>query len=74
MRGVFRRAVVGLISGERTPVSGRGSSCSPWPFFAYDEGDMTTRVKFPHGDFWLTFSPALDEMPINLVVPRQTLE
>ena len=41
---------------------------------AYDEGDMTTRVKFPHGDFWLTFSPALDEMPINLVVPRQTLE
>jgi hypothetical protein len=35
---------------------------------------MTTRVKFPHGDFWLTFSPALDEMPINLVVPRQTLE
>lgn len=41
---------------------------------AYDEGYMETRVKFPHGDFWLTFSPAMDEMPINLVVPRSTLE
>ena len=41
---------------------------------AYDEGCMETRVKFPHGDFWLTLSPALDEMPVNLVVPRKVLE
>ena len=32
------------------------------------------RRKFPSGKFWLTYSPKLFEKPVNLVVPRETLE
>lgn len=40
----------------------------------YDMGYMETRRKFPHGAFWLTLSPTMDEMPVNLVIPRTSLE
>lgn len=41
---------------------------------AYDMGYMETRKKFQHGAFWLTLSTSMDEMPVNLVIPRRSLE
>lgn len=32
------------------------------------------RKTYPHRKFWLTYSPYLHEKPVNLVVPRETLE
>ena len=41
---------------------------------AYDMGFMETRKRFQHGAFWLTLSPTIDEMPVNLVIPWTSLE
>lgn len=32
------------------------------------------RLRYSHNKFWLTYSDNLDEKPVNMVVPRQTLE
>ena len=32
------------------------------------------RLRYPHGKFSLTYSDGYDEKPVNMVVPRQTLE
>ena len=39
-----------------------------------DGGSMEFKRRYPHGDFWLTLSTWLDERPVNLVIPRATLE
>lgn len=43
-----------------------------------DEGEPDVRgmarLRYPHGKFWLTYSDGYDEKPVNLVVPRETLE
>ena len=39
-----------------------------------DAGGMEFRKRYPHGAFWLTLTTDKDERPVNLVVPRQTLE
>lgn len=35
---------------------------------------MIFAKRYPHGAFWLSLSSNLDERPVNLVVPRGTLE
>ena len=37
-------------------------------------GSMVFKKRYPHGAFTLTLSPNLDERPVNLVIPRKTLE
>ena len=37
-------------------------------------GSMVFKKRYPHGAFMLTLSPNLDERPVNLVIPRKTLE
>lgn len=32
------------------------------------------RLRYPHGKFWLTYSDGYEEKPVNMVVPRKTLE
>ena len=39
-----------------------------------DEGSMIFVKRYPHGEFWLTLTTDKDERPVNLVVPRKTLE
>lgn len=39
-----------------------------------EDGSMVFRKRYPHGDFWLTLTTDKDERPVNLVVPRETLE
>ncbi|MBR6626199.1 MAG: hypothetical protein IKL01_08365 [Mailhella sp.] len=39
-----------------------------------DEGSAVFAKRYPHGAFWLSLSPKLSERPVNLVVPRGTLE
>ena len=39
-----------------------------------EDGGMEFKRRYPHGDFWLTLSTRLDERPVNLVIPRKTLE
>lgn len=39
-----------------------------------DGGSMVFRKRYPHGDFWLTLTTYKDERPVNLVIPRKTLE
>lgn len=39
-----------------------------------DEGSMVFKKRYPHGAFMLTLSSNLDERPVNLVIPRETLE
>lgn len=39
-----------------------------------DGGSTAVKRYYPHGAFWLTLSARLDERPVNLVVPRETLE
>jgi hypothetical protein len=39
-----------------------------------DEGGMIFKKRYPHGAFMLTLSSNLDERPVNLVIPRGTLE
>lgn len=41
---------------------------------SWNMGFTETRTRFPHGAFWLTLSPSCDEQPVNLVVPRESLE
>lgn len=35
---------------------------------------MIFAKRYPHGEFWLTLTTDKDERPVNLVVPRETLE
>lgn len=35
---------------------------------------MDTRLTFGHGAFYLALSPLIDEEPVNLVIPRESLE
>lgn len=37
-------------------------------------GSMVFKRRYPHGAFWLSFSSNLEEQPVNLVIPRKTLE
>jgi len=37
-------------------------------------GSMVFKKRYPHGAFMLTLSSNLDERPVNLVIPRETLE
>lgn len=37
-------------------------------------GSAAVKRRYPHGAFWLTLSARLDERPVNLVIPRETLE
>ena len=39
-----------------------------------DEGSMIFAKRYPHGAFWLTLTTDKDERPVNLVIPRKTLE
>lgn len=39
-----------------------------------EDGGMVFRKRYPHGDFWLTLTTDKDERPVNLVIPRKTLE
>ena len=39
-----------------------------------DEGSMIFAKRYPHGEFWLTLTTDKDERPVNLVIPRKTLE
>lgn len=36
--------------------------------------DGKYRTKYKHNKFWLTYSSRINEQPINLIVPRETLE
>ena len=36
--------------------------------------DGKYRHKYPHGKFWLTYSTRMHERPVNLIIPRGTLE
>lgn len=37
-------------------------------------GSMVFAKRYPHGAFWLTLTTDKDERPVNLVIPRKTLE
>ena len=39
-----------------------------------DEGGTIFKKRYPHGAFWLTLTTDKDERPVNLVIPRSTLE
>ena len=41
---------------------------------AYKSKDGKYRFKYGHRKFWLTYSSRLAEKPVNLVIPRKTLE
>lgn len=36
--------------------------------------DGKYRERYPHGKFWLTYSPTMPEQPVNLVMQRHALE
>lgn len=36
--------------------------------------DGKARHKYPHRKYWLTYSTKMKEKPVNLVIPRDTLE
>ena len=42
--------------------------------FGYKSDDGRYRKSYRHRKFWLTYSSRLKEQPVNLVVPRTTLE
>lgn len=37
-------------------------------------GSMVFKKRYQHGAFWLSLSSRLTEKPVNLVIPRKTLE
>ncbi len=38
------------------------------------DADGKARHKYPHRKYWLTYSTKMKEKPVNLVIPRDTLE
>lgn len=38
------------------------------------DADGKARHKYPHRKYWLTYSTRMKEKPVNLVIPRDTLE